>query len=469
MLGRTASRKRRNRHLLAAVPALLASCALLSACGSSSSSSAASSSAGGASASSSGGGGASASSSSAQKVTLTFWENYGTQQTLLGTAKNLIAAYEKLHPNVTIKMVSQPANNYFALLQASAISHSAPDLAVMWTGLYLPPYADILANIRPYFSKAQLANIEGLQWGAQNFDASSQILAAPVDAQFYMGFYNKKDFTKAGISSAPTDWSQLFADCSKLKAIGVTPITYGSGSAAYTGEFNPWYSMSYLAIGAYKPSQWAGLYNGSIPWTSSALTSQLNEWHKLYTGGCVNSDALTAVNNLAQFVDGKAAMTLDDGSWDVAQFTQQMGSNVGAIVPPFSTSPQHGVVYFPGDAISVMKESPHIAQAASFLAFMDSPAGAVQIAKAGLIPDIAHYSSTNALNDQMLAFVQKDHYTVYPMLDNVTQPNLVNAGYQVLPAALAGQTSISGALGTLVTKHNELPANQRSSYSAYFK
>ena len=90
----------------------------------------------------------------AQKVTLTFWENYGTQQTLLGAANNLIAAYKKVQPNVTIKMVSEPANDYFALLQASAISHTGPDLAVMWTGLYLPPYADILANVRPYISKS---------------------------------------------------------------------------------------------------------------------------------------------------------------------------------------------------------------------------------------------------------------------------------------------------------------------------
>ena len=88
-------------------------------------------------------------SAGSKKITLTFWENYGTQLSLLNTAKNLIHAYEKLNPDVTIKMVSQPANNYFALLQASAISHTGPDLAVMWTGLYLPPYADILANLRP--------------------------------------------------------------------------------------------------------------------------------------------------------------------------------------------------------------------------------------------------------------------------------------------------------------------------------
>jgi ABC-type glycerol-3-phosphate transport system substrate-binding protein len=406
-------------------------------------------------------------SSSSGKITLTFWENYGTQLSLLNTAKNLISAYEKLHPNVTIKMVSQPANNYFALLQASAISHTGPDLAVMWTGLYLPPYADILANVRPYMPASVLANIEEPQWGAQNFDASSAILAMPVDAQFYMGFYNKKDFAKAGITSVPQDWTQLYAACTALKKVGITPIVYGSASASYTGEFNPWYDFSYLMIGALQPSQWEDLYNGTISWTSPIIQAQLARWHQLFVKGCVNTDALTDANNLGQFVSGKAAMTTDDGSWDVGQFTQQMGSNVGAFVPPFSVSPQHGVVYFPGDAISVMKESKNIPAAAAFLAFMDSPAGATQIAAAGLIPDIKNYKSANALNDQMLSFVSSG-YTVYPMLDNVTQPEIVNVGYQVLPALLVGQTSVSSATTAMTAKHNELPLAHRSSYAAYF-
>jgi raffinose/stachyose/melibiose transport system substrate-binding protein len=410
----------------------------------------------------------SASGGSNQKVTLTFWENYGTQLSLLNAAKNLAAAYHTLHPNITVKLVNQPANNYFSLVQAAAISHTGPDLAVMWTGLYLPPYADILANLRPYIKQSTFDNIEGLQWGADDFNSSKAILAMPVDAQFYMGFYNKKDFVKAGISSPPSDWSQLFADCSALRKVGITPIVYGNGSAAYSGEFNPWYDFSYMMIGALPPSEWQDLYSGQIPWTSPQVKSQVNEWHQLFVKGCVNSDALTDTSNVGQFVSGKAAMVTGDGSWDVGQYTQQMGSNVGAFVPPYSKTPQHGVVYFPGDAISVLQESPYKAQAAAFLAFMDSPAGATQIAKAGLIPDIAHFTSTNALNQQMLDFVQKQKFTVYPMLDNVTQPNIVNTGYQVLPAALVGQTSVTSALSSLADKHNELPANQRSTYAAYF-
>jgi ABC-type glycerol-3-phosphate transport system substrate-binding protein len=404
----------------------------------------------------------------ASKITLTFWENYGTQQSLLDAANNLVGAYEKLHPDVTIKLVNQPADNYFALVQASAISHTGPDLVVMWTGLYIPPYVDILANLRPYLSQSTLNGIGGLQWGAEDFDASKAILAMPVDAQFYMGFYNKKAFATAGIKQVPRNWSELFAACALLKRAGIIPVIYGSGSASYSGEFNPWYSFSYLMIGALKPAQWQNLYSGAMPWTSSVIQAQLAEWHDLYVQGCVNKDALTNTTNLEQFISGKAAMTLNDGSWDVGQFSQEMGSNVGAIVPPFSTAPQSGVVYFPGDAISVMKESPHIAAAADFLAFMDSPAGAIEIAKAGLIPTNSDYNSTNALNREMLDFVQKDGYTVYPMLDNVTQPDIVNAGYQVLPAVLAGQSSIQSALQVLQSKLHALPAKQRSTYAAYF-
>src|ERR1700685_3260734 len=405
---------------------------------------------------------------SSGKVTLTFWENYGTQQTLLGTAKNLISAYEKLHPNVTIKMVSQPADNYFAQLQTAAIAGSGPDLAVMWTGLYLPPYANLLANLRPSFPKSEIANIEGLKWGANDFNANSAILAAPVDAQFYMGFYNKKDFAKAGITQVPRDWSQLLNACTALKKVGITPMAYGTGSACSSGKFNPCYSFSYMMM-ALPPSQWHSLYSGQIPWTSSVVQTQLKMWHEMYTKGCVNSDSLTDRNNVGQFVDGKAGMAPDDGSWDVAQYPQQMGSNVGAMVPPFSTKPISSVVFFPGDAISVLKGSKNVPAAAAFLSFMDSPAGAVQIAKAGLIPDITGYHSTNALNDEMLAFVSKDHYTVYPMLDNVTQPNIVNVGYQALPAVLVGQASVSQGTKELAAQHNQLPANQRGSYGAYFK
>ena len=55
-------------------------------------------------------------------------------------------------------VVSQPADNYFALLQSSAISQTSPDLATMWTGLFDLKYAKFLLNLKPYFTAPRRAS-----------------------------------------------------------------------------------------------------------------------------------------------------------------------------------------------------------------------------------------------------------------------------------------------------------------------
>src|ERR1700733_641608 len=98
----------------------------------------------------------------ASKVSLTLWENYGTEQNATAT-KNLVAAYEKKNPNVTIKVVSEPADNYFSLLQASAISKTGPDIAVMWTGLFTLQDKSYLTSLKGLIPSATLAKVQGVQ------------------------------------------------------------------------------------------------------------------------------------------------------------------------------------------------------------------------------------------------------------------------------------------------------------------
>ncbi|MDE3082971.1 MAG: extracellular solute-binding protein [Acidobacteriota bacterium] len=401
--------------------------------------------------------------SASAKVTLTLWQNYGTEQNAVAT-NNLVKAFEKANPNITIKVVAQPASNYFALLQAASISHNGPDLAVMWTGLYDLQYSSFLTNLKGNVPAADLAKIGGLQWESPNFNAANGPLVMPLETQFYIGFYNKALFKRAGITSVPTTWSQLSSACTKLKAIGVTPLVYGNGGQALGAEFYPWYDMSYMMIGAHSLSQWKGLYDGSIKWTAQSNLSQLNKWHSLYTSGCTNKDVLTKTNNMQDFEKGKAAMMVD-GTWDTAQYTSTMKSNVAAFVPPFSTTPIKGVVEYPGDGFSVMKYSQHQKEAFKFLDFMTTQAAGNIINAAGLIPDIAGMSTSNPVNQQMLNFVNVQHMTPYPMLDNYIQVNVVNAGSKVLPAVLAGQQSALSAMQNMAQAWQQLPANQRSSSS----
>ncbi len=394
-------------------------------------------------------------------VTLTLWHNYGTEQNAVAT-KNLTDAYTALHPNVTFKIVSQPGDNYFALLQAAAVSKTGPDLAVMWTGLFTLKYKNFLVNLKDKIPADTLSKVEGLQWMSDGFDAANGPYVMPLERQFYMGYYSKSALAKAGVAAVPTTWSELSAACTKLKAAGYTPMVYGNGGQSLGAEFYPWYDASYMMIGAYPVDQWKGLYDGTIAWNSPTNEAQFSKWAALQSSGCTNTDVLTKTNNLDDFTKGKAAMIID-GTWDTQKFTDAMKTDVAAFVPPFSDQPIKGVVEYPGDGYSITTYSQHQTQAADFLAFVASDAGAKIIDAAGLIPDLTGSTTSNPVNQQMLDFAAKQGFTRYPMLDNVIQGDVVDSGSKVLPPILAGKTSPADGLGQMQSVWSQLPEDQRSS------
>lgn len=402
-----------------------------------------------------------ASSAGRQPVQLTLWHNYGTEANTTAT-ENLVKGFEKTHPNITINLVSQPAQNYFALLQSAAISKTGPDIAVMWTGLFTLQYKDFLENLSNYIPLSTLKKFKGIEWTANNFNPSDGVYVVPLEDQFYIGFYNKALFKQAGIEKFPQDWSELFAACRQLKSTGVTPMLYGSGSQNLNATFYPWYDFSYLMIGILSPQQWKGLYDGSIPFTSPQVVSQVNNWVKLHQMGCTNTDPLTTHNTVATFNSGKAAMIIK-GTWETTAFQQALGNNLGVFVPPFSDTPIHGVVEYAGDGYSITTYSQHKKEAAAFLEYLATREAQTIIDQSGLIPDLEGFSTTNSANQEMLDFAAKQGFTPYPMIDNVLQPDVVNAGSQVLDAAFAGQTTVSEALQKMTSTWQNLPADQRSS------
>src|SRR5438093_4275390 len=276
------------------------------------------------------GGALSATSAKSSTVSLTLWHNYGTGGNA-GATVNLVKAFEKTHPNIQIKVVSQPSANYFALLQAASISKTGPDLAVQWTGLFDLKYEKFLVNVKPYFSAAEMARINAVKYMAPNFNPAKGLLVMPLENQFYMGFYNKALFKKAGVKTVPRTWSGLFAACTKLKAAGITPMIYGADEQGIQSSPYPWYDMSYLMAGILTPAQWKGLYTGKIPWTSPKIVAQMNKWTSLPKKGCTNKDVLTKTNLIGASTKVHAAM-ISDGSWDAPTYQNALGSNVAPFV-----------------------------------------------------------------------------------------------------------------------------------------
>jgi len=91
-----------------------------------------------------------------------------------------------------------------------------------------------------------------------------------------------------------------------------------------------------------------------------------------------------------------------------------------------------------------------------------TPQAAAIIKAAGLIPDTKGATAANPLDNEMLAFA-KGGDTPYPMIDNVTQGDVVTTGQNQLDAALGGDSSALSALKSMQETLETLPSNQRGS------
>ncbi|HUX20542.1 MAG TPA: ABC transporter substrate-binding protein, partial [Spirochaetia bacterium] len=398
---------------------------------------------------------------SSKPVTLTLWQNLG-QGNQAQVIPVLISAFEKLHPNITVNNVQQPRANYFALLQAAAVSQSGPDMVNMWTGLFTMQYKLYLENLKGLVPASDLANVVGTEWSSVGFNSPGSPYVMPLQVQFYIGFYNKKLFQQAGLDPnvAPTTWDQLFADCAKIKASGVTCIQQGTQNLS--GEFYPWYDLTYMMAGVLSPQQWEGLYNGKVQWTDPAVKSQIEKWHKLYTDGYVNQDALTATNVMQPFMKGQAAMIIKINN-DAGPFTDALGSDVGIFIPPFSDTPVKGVDEFAGNGLAITSYSPNKAAAAEFIKFLTTQQAGQIVADGGLIPAVKGVGPTNQLAKDMVALVNDRHLAVYPMLDNVLPPSFVDVGTTVFPSILVGGVSVDAGLSKMSDAWKKLPASERGS------
>ncbi len=394
-------------------------------------------------------------------ATLTLWHNYGTEANATAT-QALVKAFEAIHPEIKINIVSQPADNYFDLLQAAAISKTGPDLATMWTGLFALKYKSYLQPLNDLVPMADLLKLKGIQYSSIDFNPDHGVLVVPLEVQFYNGFYNKQLFQKAGLdpNNFPTTWDQLFAACAKLKAAGIMPFVYGTGGQALGGGFYPWYDVSYLMM-QWTPQQWQNLYDGQLPWTDPAVVAQFQKWVSLYQQGYTNQDVLTNSDSIAQFEAGKAAMTME-GTWQIAEFQQKMGDNVGVFLPPFSNTPLKGVVEYSGDGFAMTSYSQHKPQAAAFLAYLASDAAQKVVADAGLIPAKEGFSTDSRMAQDLLAYAATKGYTRYPMLDNVIQPEVSDpVGTKIINAMFAGTMSVQAGLNNLQQALMQLPADRR--------
>lgn len=394
------------------------------------------------------------------KETLTLW-NYGALNgnPELGVQ---IQEFEKIHPNVTIKAVAEPTTNYFATLQASMISGRVPDLVWLFGGTYLTSLTPYLANIaKPgqATTLSQLGTVPQESIWTANGVLKDGTYAVPEGTQFYNGYYNKALFKKAGITAFPRDWSQLYAACTQLRNMGVTPMVVGNDGNG--GEFSPIFNWSYLLAGVLPLSEWSNLVTGKLPYTDPAIVSQVSQWDKLYSMGCVNKDALTNSTDLTQFEQSKAAMFVE-GNWDLSNFLPPLGKNLGVFAPPYSSQPKDMIVQYPGGGLGIPKASSHVSTAVEFLSFVLGSDGQKALSQTDQLPVFPQYPAPNIQAQSLLNMSSNHSFSVYPMFDNYMQPSVLAVAQKALAQAFVGQLSAKAALKEIAQSVSDLPSSQRN-------
>jgi ABC-type glycerol-3-phosphate transport system substrate-binding protein len=168
------------------------------------------------------------------------------------TGKAAVAAYEKLHPGVTIKLLKQDPNPSVYIQQVLQAG-TAPDILMpsftpetfqgiaqnFW--LDLTPYTQ---QPDPYVpgNKHWADLIDPVDLKANSLFGSKYYVFSwtKQDAAF---FYNKDAFAKAGISHPPTTWAEFMADQALLKKAGYIPSVFDLGTSYPVAENGTFVSL----------------------------------------------------------------------------------------------------------------------------------------------------------------------------------------------------------------------------------
>jgi multiple sugar transport system substrate-binding protein len=307
-------------------------------------------------------------------VTLKLWHGF-SQGTETSAFNAMIASFEKAHPNINVDATPNITDTQ---IQAGikAGGSNAPDVAVSFTtddlgtycstGMWLNLNQDLASsgiNLTTTFP-APLLEYTSYQ---------GDRCALPLENDAYGLYYNKTEFSAAGVTSAPKTLSELQADALKLtvknpdgsfKQIGFFP------SFAYfenvPGHFTPtfhlkWQSADHKSLLSSDPG-----FTTMLTWQRNLEQAILNESPKSSQGQLTTfltksmaPGEFTSGQN--PFETGKVAMALD-GEWrnaNIANETPSLDYGTAPFPVQDGDAASYGGGYLSGTIIGIARTSSH--------------------------------------------------------------------------------------------------------------
>jgi len=262
--------------------------------------------------------------------------------------------------------------NFPTILQTRVAAKSDIDVINVRSGAEFNKYA-AAGTFAPLTDQAVLDQVSAGGKQAGTVDGKTYGFASN---QFLIGVtYNKDLFQKAGISSPPVTWDNFLADCAKLKAKNIAPVSW-SAADSWTNQY-----IYHSAIGVYAqqhPTFMADLTSGKAKWSDNTLfTTQIQRWADLKNQGYLmqGGQSLHEQDAAAAFNAGKAAMWIM-GDWNLAEL-KPAGFTPGAFsVPLDNTSSPAPASALIDNMWAVTSWAKQPAAAQKFLEWFTQPANA---------------------------------------------------------------------------------------------
>jgi multiple sugar transport system substrate-binding protein len=319
------------------------------------------------------------SESSSGSADLTLWTGFTDRE--LGVMKDVIADFEKTHPDIHVKVVGGISDDKIV---AAIRGGNAPDVAHSFdAGAYTGAYCSNGAwiDLADYMQQDGLSDDVFPEVPRQYSQFEGTRCALPMLADVYGLYYNKDLLAKAGIDGPPRTVSELMDDAKKLternadgslKVVGLDPFDgfYENVAAHWAPQWGlDWVDESGKSNLAAQPG-WADM----LRWQK-----ELIDWYgydNLVRWQASAGDEFSAQN---AFERGKLAMNLD-GEWRVA-FVQNEHPELNFGTAPFPVDDAqldlYGSGYTSGSIIGIPKTSEHKDEAWQLLKYLATDTGAL--------------------------------------------------------------------------------------------
>ncbi|WP_105421014.1 ABC transporter substrate-binding protein [Neorhizobium sp. T25_27] len=300
--------------------------------------------------------------------------------------KPLIAAYQAKNPNVKFESVDLGSQDYQQMI-ATQLAGGSKDIDIV-TVKDVPNYTNLvragsISDLSGFMTEQKIdpASFGGL---VDELKIDGKIYALPFRSDFWVVYYNKDIFDKAGVTYPTNDmtWAQFDQIATKLAGGMGANKTYGA-------LFHTWRSTVQLpGILDGKQTLAGPDYAFLKPWYERALALQ--------KAGVVPSYASLKTSNThysALFFNSTIGM-LPMGTWFV-------GTQIAKVASGESKSKNWGIVKFPQpdgvaagttaaqiSGLAVNANSTHKAEVLDFIKFVTGPEGAAIIAGTGTIPTV---------------------------------------------------------------------------------